>query len=123
MKIFMRMLRTVLGPILLFISFITQGKKMERSSEDQKKVDEQVKNLALYQFETCPFCVKVRRAMHELNINIELCDAKNNAEYKKELLEKGGSPKVPCLQVKENNRVKWMYESNDIITYLKSRFA
>ncbi|VAW18871.1 Glutaredoxin, partial [hydrothermal vent metagenome] len=77
MKPFMRMLRAVLGPIIVFISFLTQGKKMKRSDENQQKVDEQVKNLALYQFELCPFCVKVRRSMYELNINIELRDAKN----------------------------------------------
>ena len=39
------------------------------------------------------------------------------------LLAGGGKIKVPCLRIEENGESRWMYESNDIIRYLESRFA
>ena len=38
----------------------------------------------------------------------------------KALMQGGGKTQVPCLRIEhENGRVEWMYESNDIIQYLK----
>ena len=72
----------------------------------------------LYQFKACPFCVKVRRAIKREGLNIETRDAKNNEQYRQELLEQGGKVKVPCLRIEKNGQVQWLYESNDIIAYL-----
>ncbi|MDO9194005.1 MAG: glutathione S-transferase N-terminal domain-containing protein, partial [Undibacterium sp.] len=46
------------------------------------------------------------------------------AEHRQALLTQGGSPKVPCLQISNaDGSVKWLYESNDIIAYLRKQFA
>ncbi len=31
--------------------------------------------------------------------------------------------KVPCLKIEQAGEVTWMYESNDIISYLNQRFG
>lgn len=116
-------LRNGLGQLIVFIDWLTRPKAQKRTPEQQAVVDAEAAQLALYQFHACPFCVKVRRAMHALNIKVELRDAKDNAQFRQELLEQGGRVKVPCLRIEEAGEVRWMYESNDIIAYLQKRFA
>lgn len=96
---------------------------MERSGESQTKVDQATASLVIYQYEACPFCVKVRRALKRMNLHIELRDAKNQ-KFKEELIKGGGKNQVPCLRIpKGNGDFQWLYESNDIISYLKSNYA
>lgn len=116
-------LRNGLGQLIIFADWLTRPKALKRTAEQQAEIDAQTANLALYQFHACPFCVKVRRAMHAFNIMVELRDAKDNAQFRQELLEQGGRVKVPCLRIEEAGEVRWMYESNDIIQYLQERFA
>ena len=41
-----------------------------------------------------------------------------------ELVGGGGSPTVPCLRIKgSSGDVRWLYESLDIIAFLKERYA
>lgn len=123
-RLFFRTLRTVLGPILLVWNWITQPKSIERSAEQQQLVDESTRKLSLYQFRTCPFCIKVRRSMKQLTLNIELRDAQKNQQHRQELIDGGGEAKVPCLRiVHDDDRIEWMYESDDIISYLQKSFA
>ncbi|QZN89872.1 glutaredoxin family protein [Idiomarina abyssalis] len=122
-RYFFRGLRLVLTPIVLLVEKLTTPKGKERSEQEQKQVDEACKSLALYQFAACPFCVKVRKEIARLNLNIELRDAKNNDEYRNALLNGGGRVKVPCLRIEEGDKVQWMYESDDINQYLENRFA
>lgn len=116
-------LRNGLGQVIIFADWLTRPKALKRTAEQQAEVDAQTTQLALYQFRACPFCVKVRRAMHALNLNIECRDALDNSQFRQELLEQGGRVKVPCLRIEEAGEVRWMYESNDIIAYLQERFA
>ena len=88
------------------------------TSDEQAQLDQQTSQFKLYQFKACPFCVKVRRAIKREGLNIETRDAKNNEQYRQELLEQGGKVKVPCLRIEKNGQVQWLYESNDL-TYLK----
>ena len=119
---FLKLVRQGLGRLIVFIDFITRPKKKVRAGEEQSKVDEESKQLALYQFYACPFCVKVRRVIHQLNLSIECRDVKSNPAFRKELLEQGGKIKVPCLRIEQNGSVKWLYESKAIVQYLKERF-
>jgi glutaredoxin len=121
--VLLKLLRNGLGYMIIFIDFITRPQKISRSEDLQNAVNEQSQQLSLYQFTACPFCVKVRRAMHRLNLNIQLRDAKNNEQFRQELLERGGRIKVPCLRVEHNGEVNWIYESNEIIGYLDKRFS
>ena len=119
----MQIIRWILGRLILTINFIFSPKKIKRDAALQQKVDQEVKSLQLYQYQACPFCVKVRRAMHRNTLNIETVDAKQ-PEHKQRLLEQGGTVKVPCLRIDNgNDDITWMYESSDIITYLEKRFS
>lgn len=119
----MKLVRWLLGRLILLFDFLFQPKALKRAPQEQDIVDKQTKQLALYQFNACPFCVKVRRAMKRQNLAIELRDAKNNPVVRKELQNEGGVVKVPCLRIEEAGKVTWMYESNDIIRYLEQRFT
>ena len=75
----------------------------------------------LYYYETCPYCQKVLRAMHELGIEdaIALKNIHRDAEADATLVRVGGKRQVPCLFVDGEP----MYESDDIVAYLKREFA
>lgn len=112
-------LRNGLGLIIVGVDKLTRPQGIKRSTPQQAKAQEAVKDLALYQLYACPFCVKTRRAIHQLNVNIELRDIGKNAEYRQTLQEQGGKVMVPCLRIKDGENVRWLYESNDIIAFLQ----
>jgi glutaredoxin len=114
-------LRNGLGMIIVFVSWLTQPKKIKRNETDQAQAQENTRGLALYQLYACPFCVKTRRAIHRLNITIEIRDIGKQASYRQELEQQGGRVKVPCLRIEDQGEVRWMYESDDIISYLNQR--
>jgi len=116
--------RWVLGRIILLLNFIFSPSRPKHDAEVQQKLDLKSKQWALYQFEACPFCVKVRRAMRRLGLNIEIRDTRKEGQYREELLREGGEVKVPCLRITETDgSVRWMYESSDIIAYLQQQLA
>ena len=116
--------RWVLGQIIIFIDWLTRPKPMQRSAETQKDVDEQTQNMVLYQFKQCPFCVKTRRQIRRLALNIENRDARNDPQWNQELINDGGKYQVPCLKITAaDGSVQWMYESTEINQYLDKKFA
>ena len=117
-------LRVGLGNIIVFASWLTRPARLKRSPEAQAQVDQAAAKLALYQFNACPFCVKVRRTLHALNLPVALKDAKNDPQARQELEQQGGKVQVPCLRIEDDNgNVQWLYESKAIIAYLQERFA
>ena len=119
----MKIIRWILGRIILVLDAITTPKGIVRDATAQQEIDAVTATMSMYQFKTCPFCVKVRREFKRQSLNIELRDAKDDAEIKAELVREGGLHKVPCLRIeKTDNSVEWLYESNDIIAYLKKQF-
>jgi glutaredoxin len=128
MKLFFRIVfkivRAILGPIILAVDWLTTPKGVVRTRDKQALIDQHTRDLALYQFRTCPFCVKTRRAIKRLSLKIETRDALGDAASREQLMEGGGKIRVPCLRIPdEHGNVTWMYESNDIIQYLQERFA
>ncbi len=122
-RTFFRTLRIVLGPFMLLWERLTTPKGVVRPAAMQAKVDQQCKNFALYQFKTCPFCVKVRRTIKGLSLNIDLRDAQHNEKNRADLLQGGGQIKVPCLRVSDTHgKDHWIYESALINQYLQQRF-
>ena len=119
----MFIIRLILGKLILLFNWIFTPRSLTRNQEQQALIDGQTAFLTLYQYEACPFCVKVRRAMKRQGLNIEVRDVKRNGTAREELLAGGGDLKVPCLRIGEGERgFQWMYESRDIIGYLEGRF-
>ncbi|MDO6705391.1 glutathione S-transferase N-terminal domain-containing protein [Photobacterium sp. 1_MG-2023] len=119
----MKIIRWILGKIILLLNAVFSPKAMKRSTQDQQSVDQAVQAMQLYQFDACPFCVKVRRSAKRLALPLTTKDAKH-PEFEQELIQGGGRRKVPCLRIeKDDGQVEWMYESKDIILYLETRFA
>ena len=120
----MKFVRWILGRLILTIDFLTRPAPVVRQPQAQEAINAQTAKMALYQFNACPFCVKVRRQLRKHSLNIELRDAKNNLAFKAELTEQGGKHKVPCLRIEEAaGNVKWLYNSKDITAYLEAAFA
>ena len=115
--------RNGLGLIIVFFDWISRPKAMQRTQEAQNSAQDSMSGLSLYQFFACPFCVKTRRAIHKLNVDIELRDINKDQTYREELAQGGGKVKVPCLRIENNGKVQWMYESNEIISYLQTKLA
>jgi glutaredoxin len=123
-RYFFRTIRILLGPFMLLGELLTSPKGIERDPEAQQTVDEESKALVLYQYRTCPFCIKVRKELKRLSLNIEKRDALKDPAARADLQENGGEIKVPCLRItNEHGKHTWMYESDDIIAYLRERFA
>ena len=121
---FFRTLRLVLSPFMILGDLLTSPKGVVRAPEAQQVVDEQCRSLMLYQFRSCPFCIKVRREMKRLSLPIATCDALHDADCRSALQQGGGEVKVPCLRITEaDGSVRWQYESDEIIAYLRGRFA
>lgn len=121
---FFQLIRILLGPVILLWDLVTTPKGIERPEVEQDEVDRKTKSLVLYQFRTCPFCIKVRRAMKRLSLNIEIRDTQRDIANREALLLGGGTIKVPCLQITdEQGNVSWMYESDEIVRYLQERFT
>lgn len=65
----------------------------------------------------CPYCHKVESFIKNEGIEdqIEVVYTDKDPDVKAELLEKGGKTQVPCLHFDD----QWLYESGDIIDYLR----
>ena len=118
----MKLIRFIVGRIILLLDFLTRPSPVIRGRKDQDSVDAAVAGLSLYQFKACPFCVKVRRHMRRRSIKIELKDAKTDPAIKEELIREGGKHKVPCLRIAEGNKeVQWLYSSDEICRFLDAK--
>ena len=118
------LIRWPLGQLILLVDFLTSPRSPQRTPYEQAKIDQATVDMALYQFRACPFCVKTRRAMKRLGLNIELRDARKDPKWRQQLLAEGGRLQVPCLHIpRESGEAQWLYESADIIAYLEQRFS
>ena len=94
-------------------------KEIPRTPEEKARLERISSHIILYQYEACPFCVKVRRAMKRLGIRTEIREALPGTPEGQELVQGGGQMQVPCLRIRESDgSTRWMYESDDIISYL-----
>jgi glutaredoxin len=121
---FFKLVRIILGPVMLLKEKLTRPKGVVRSAAAQQSIDAQCQGLALYQYKTCPFCMKVRQEMTRLSLNIQRVDAQPPGVDRDTLTREGGQTKVPCLKVTDAaGQSQWLYESDKILGYLRGRFA
>ena len=123
-RTFFKTLRLVLGPMMLLKENITRPKGLVRAQAAQEAVDQQCQSLALYQYKTCPFCIKVRQEISRLSLNIQRIDAQHEGADRQQLLKYGGQTKVPCLRITDpTGSSQWLYDSEKIAAYLRARFV
>ena len=73
--------------------------------------------LELFVLETCPYCKKVIDFLEKEHMEYKKIDT-SNKESENSLIQIGGKRQVPFLV--DTDRNIQMYESNDIIEYLKT---
>ncbi len=123
-RLFFRTLRRVLAPFMLAGYWLTRPKGVVRPAAEQQAIDARTRNLALYHYPTCPFCLKTRRTMQRLSLDIELRDAQHDPVHREALIAGGGKPQVPCLLITDKTgQQTWMYESDAINAYLSHEFG
>lgn len=71
----------------------------------------------LFIMETCPYCQKVMKYMDENGMKYNKIDIANKAS-EESLIQIGGKRQVPFMVDKDRNIQ--MYESSDIIEYVKT---
>jgi len=76
--------------------------------------------LSLYYKESCPFCQRVMQMAENLGVEFDLKDIEDDATAA-ELIEKGGKRQVPYLV--DTDKDVAMYESGDIIDYIRDNYA
>lgn len=80
--------------------------------------------LALYHFDSCPFCLRVRRAIDILGLDVELRNIYEDRSYFDELREARGRTTVPVLRITSpDGDERWMPESADIVRYLQATYG
>jgi len=77
--------------------------------------------LTLYHFATCPYCLRVRRAIDDLNVEVELRDIHQDPSAAQALHDATGRTTVPVLYIADDDA--WMPESTDIVRFLYARFG
>lgn len=119
LRLFFKTIRLIVGPLLLAWEYLTRPKGVLRSPEDQARIDAKTRNLVLYQYKTCPFCIKVRRTLARQSLQIEKRDAQHDQVNRTRLAQQGGQIKVPCLHIVDvDGQQRWLYESDEINRYL-----
>lgn len=110
--------RKLIGSVILTVDKLTSPKSPIRSIEEQAHLDEITSSLTLYEMLACPFCVKVRREVKRLGLNIHRRDVKKDQNDMQALVNGGGKFQVPCLRIESEGNTTWLYESDEIIKYL-----
>lgn len=80
-------------------------------------------DLALYHYEGCGYCARVRRALSELGVEVELRDIERDPTHLRALVDARGRRTVPVLRIRHDEGDEWMPESADIVAYLRRRFG
>ena len=101
-----KLVRNALGAVIVLLDRISRPRAVQRSPADQDRVQSAMDGLSLYQLRACPFCVKTRRAIHALGVDIELRDINKDSQYREQLQQGGGQIKVPCLRIEDSNNVR-----------------
>ena len=123
-RTFFKVVRVILGPVMLFKEKLTRPQGITRMPAAQTLADQDCQSLVLYHYKTCPFCMKVRHEMARLSLNIQRVDAQPPGADRDALTSEGGQTKVPCLRITNTaGSSQWLYDSDKIIGYLQGRFA
>ena len=119
-----KIIRAITKPLILLAEKLFNKPPIIREPMAQQAIDRETASMAIYEYRGCPFCMLTRRALHRLNLRIELRDALNSEQFKRELIEGGGKNQVPCLRITNaDHSDTWTYESSDIIRLLEDKYG
>ncbi|MGO4999240.1 glutaredoxin family protein [Oceanisphaera sp. W20_SRM_FM3] len=105
------------------MSVLDWFKDLSPESNSAAPIVESAAQLALYEKDWCPYCERVKSVINELGLAIQECDI-NQPEHLQALMHGGGQRMVPCLRIEsEPGQFFWLYESADIIAYLRLHAA
>jgi len=80
--------------------------------------------LALYYFDSCPFCRMVRAEIERLGVDVELRNIMQESKHREDLIAVRGRATVPVLRITSpDGDDRWMPESRDIVSYLQKMYA
>ena len=80
--------------------------------------------LALYHFDGCPYCRRVRGAIDRLGLDVELRDIHDDSKHWDDLVGVRGRGTVPVLKIDSpEGTERWMPESADIVRYLDKNYG
>ncbi|MFC4245533.1 glutaredoxin family protein [Natribaculum luteum] len=77
--------------------------------------------ITLYDLPGCPFCMKVRRKLDELDLEYDVVEVPRVHAERTEVKEVSGQTGVPVI-VDEDHGVDGMPESSDIVDYLEETY-
>ena len=110
--------------IFKFAAWLSPFFKAREEKKWRKEINQPKKVLAghvLYHFQISWYSKPVREALYTMPIKIEMKDTLIDDQAFQELLKGGGKDQVPCLKIESASGTRWMYESKDIIRYLKEQ--
>lgn len=72
--------------------------------------------LALYKYNSCPYCMRVLRVIEDLGVEVEMRDIMADRSHRDSLREQTGRTSVPCLYIDGEP----LFESADIVAWLRA---
>jgi len=90
-----------------------------RPSRPLLKADGTAFELALYAYDGCFYCRRVRQTLDELGIEVELRNVMRDRGHRDDLIQATGRGTVPVLLIDG----EFMSESSEIIRWLRERSA
>ncbi|KAK4413419.1 hypothetical protein Salat_2754500 [Sesamum alatum] len=115
------LLEEVTSSLSTIARFPWGSRSMSDGLNDQQKVDPPL-HLQLFEFEACPFCRRVREAITELDLSVEIFPCpKGSVRHRGMVRRLGGREQFPFLV--DPNTGTSMYESSDIVKYLFQQYG
>ena len=76
----------------------------------------------LYQYDSCPYCRRVRQFLDGVDMRVPMRDILLDREAYVDLIRGGGKGTVPCLRIeRDTGDVEWLYESADIVEHINAQ--
>lgn len=96
-----------------------QSEPYEQAPISPTKQQSLIGSLTLYYLPTCFYCIRVRNAISRSGLTIAYKNIGFSRAMRAELLAGGGRTMVPCLRKDFEGQSTWLFESTDIIQYLR----
>lgn len=97
-------------------------KPLSREPLEQSALDRESRRMHLYLSRHCPSSINIKRHCQRLGLRVVEKDVERVDSFRNELLNGGGTPKVPCLRVDGDESSDWFYSQEVILDYLQRRF-